>query len=120
MDDDDAALSAANAFRAERRQELARLLDAETVICLPTTPFPAPLAGQPRSVMWQRRAPVITLTCIAGMIGAPQLSIPAGDVDGLPVGLSLLAKPGADDMILMLALTAHSEPGIGASRVPLI
>jgi len=117
---DDAALSAANAFRAERRQELARLLDAETVICLPTTPFPAPLAGQPRSVMWQRRAPVITLTCIAGMIGAPQLSIPAGDVDGLPVGLSLLAKPGADDMILMLALTAHSEPGIGASRVPLI
>jgi amidase len=56
---------------------------------------------------------VITLTCIAGMTGTPQLSVPAGDVDGLPVGLSLLARRGADDMLLALALTAYSELGIG-------
>jgi len=110
---DDAALNTASEFRAEARRQLALLLDPETVICLPTTPFPAPLAGQPRSVMWQRRVPVITLTCIAGMTGTPQLSVPAGDVDGLPVGLSLLARRGADDMLLALALTAYSELGIG-------
>jgi amidase len=110
---DDVALNTASEFRAEARRQLALLLDPETVICLPTTPFPAPLAGQPRSVMWQRRVPVITLTCIAGMTDTPQLSVPAGDVDGLPVGLSLLARRGADDMLLALALTAHSELGIG-------
>lgn len=101
---DDAALNTAKVFRAERRTELAQLLEPQTVICLPTAPFPAPLAGQPRSVMWQRRVPVIMLTCIAGMIGAPQVSIPVSKVNGLPVGLSLLAKPGGDDIILSLAL----------------
>jgi amidase len=100
---DDPALEAAQAFREERRRELGELLDPDTVVCLPTTPFPAPPAGQPRSVMRMRRASVITLTCIAGAIGAPQVSIPAAEVDGLPAGLSLLGRPGSDEMILALA-----------------
>lgn len=104
---DDEAVKMAAQFRAARRAELARLLDAETVICLPTTPFPAPLAGQPRSLMWQLRASIITLTCIAGMIGAPQLSMPAAEVSGLPVGLSLLGDAGTDDVLLALAVAAQ-------------
>jgi amidase len=100
---DDAAIEAARVFREERRREFGELLDPGTVVCLPTTPFPAPPAGQPRSIMRARRASVITLTCIAGTLGAPQLSIPAAEVDGLPVGLSLLGRPGSDEMILALA-----------------
>jgi amidase len=50
-----------------------------------------------------RRASVITLTCIAGMIGAPHLSIPAAEADGLPVGLSLLGRPGSDEALLAFA-----------------
>ena len=100
---DDAALAVAGTFRAERRAELARLLDGDTIVCLPTTPFPAPPKGQPRSAMWERRVPVITLTCIAGMLGAPQISLPVGEVDGLPVGLSILAAPGDDAMLLAVA-----------------
>jgi amidase len=103
---DDPALEAARVFREERRHELGELLDPETVVCLPTTPFPAPPAGERRSAMRVRRATVITLTCIAGMIGAPQLSIPAAEVDGLPVGLSFLGRPGSDEMILALACGA--------------
>jgi amidase len=103
---DDEALKAAAQFRSERRAEFAQLVDSETVVCLPTTPFPAPVAGQPRSVMWQLRAAVITLTCIAGMTGVPQLSMPVAQIGGLPIGLSLLGRPGADDSILWLALTA--------------
>src|SRR5262249_9953211 len=100
---DDAAIEAARVFREERRREVGGLLDPGTVVWLPTTPFPAPPAGQPRSIMRARRASVITLTCIAGTLGAPQLSIPAAEVDGLPVGLSLLGRPGSDEMILALA-----------------
>jgi amidase len=105
---DDEVLKLAARFRTERRVEFAQLVDRETIVCLPTTPFPAPMAGQPRSVMWQLRAAVITLTCIAGITGAPQLSMPAALIGGLPVGLSLLGQPGADDSILRLALLAGS------------
>jgi amidase len=99
----DAAVEAGKEFRIERRAELGALLDDETVVCLPTTPFPAPPRDQPRSFMDERRVPVGTLTCIAGMLGAPQISLPVATVDGLPVGLSILARPGADAMLLALA-----------------
>ena len=69
-----------------------QLLDDATIVCLPTAPFPAPLRGLPRSVMWEKRVPVITLTSIAGMLGTPQLSMPLGEVDGLPVGLSIMGR----------------------------
>ncbi|MBM3600562.1 MAG: amidase [Alphaproteobacteria bacterium] len=100
---DDAAFEAARVFRAARRAEVAAWLGADTVVALPTTPFPAPIAGQPRSVMWSLRVPVITLTCIAGTLGAPQVNLPLAKVDDLPVGLSLLGAPGADDVLLGLA-----------------
>jgi amidase len=99
----DPQIEAAARFRDDRRAELAQLLDSETVVCLPTTPFPAPARGQSRSTMWKLRERVITLTCIAGMIGAPQLNVPTAVVDGLPIGLSLLAAPGRDEMLLALA-----------------
>jgi amidase len=106
----DASMQAAAQFRVERRAEFTRLLDPETIVCMPTTPFPAPLAGQPRSVMWQLRASIITLTCVAGMTGAPQLSMPVAEVDRLPIGLSILAAAGADDLVLRAALLfGHSR-----------
>lgn len=100
---DEAAFAAARAFRAARRAELAELLDESTVVCLPTTPFPAPHRDQTRSAMRELRMRVLTLTCIAGTLGAPQVSLPLADVGGLPVGLSLMAAPGNDAMLLALA-----------------
>ena len=99
----DAALLAAREFQAARHAELLQLLSHETVICLPTAPFPAPPVGQPRSTMWAQRNAISTLTTISATAGAPQVSLPLAEVDGLPVGLSILASPGADDMLLALA-----------------
>ena len=96
-------LAEAQKFRVERRNEFAKNFDRRTVICLPTTPFPAPFAGQPRSRMWELRIPVISLTCIAGILGAPQLTMPVAEVNGLPVGLSIMGLPGSDEMLLTLA-----------------
>jgi amidase len=103
MGTDDAALAAAREFRMARRAELADMLEPDTIMCLPTAPFPAPPVGERRSAMWARRTAISTLTTIAGMLGAPQLSLPLGRVDGLPVGLSILARPGADGMLLAFA-----------------
>ena len=42
----------------------------------------------------------LTLTSIAGHAGLPQISVPAGRVDGCPVGLSILASPAHDRALL--------------------
>jgi len=102
-DTSDAALAAARDFQAARRRELLALLTDDTILCLPTAPFPAPPIGQPRSTMWAQRNAISTLTTISATLGAPQVSLPLAAVDGLPVGLSILARPGADDVLLALA-----------------
>ena len=43
------------------------------------------------------------LTCIAGTIGAPQISLPLGEVDGLPVGLSIIGDRGSDEALIKFA-----------------
>jgi amidase len=42
----------------------------------------------------------LTITSIAGHAGCPQITVPAGDVDGCPVGLSIVASPGHDRALL--------------------
>ncbi len=95
----DEAIAKAQAGREAIQARMAELLQPGTVICLPTTPFPAPEAGLPQSQMWERRMRIITLTCLGGLLGAPQINLPLAEVDGMPVGLSLLAAPGADELL---------------------
>jgi amidase len=45
------------------------------------------------------------LTCIAGIGGLPQVSIPVGSVSGCPVGLSFVGWAGGDEALLDLAVT---------------
>ena len=49
------------------------------------------------------------LNCLAGIAGAPAMSLPLATVDGAPLGLSVLAAPGADLDLTDLAvrLGAH-------------
>lgn len=49
------------------------------------------------------------LTAPAGLAGAPVVSIPAAPVDGLPIGLALVGRPGDDDEIVALAREAACE-----------
>lgn len=42
----------------------------------------------------------LTLTSIAGHAGLPQISIPAGEIEGCPVGLSIVAPGGHDRALL--------------------
>ena len=45
----------------------------------------------------------LQLTAIAGLGRLPQISMPLGRVDGCPVGLSLIAGRGGDEMLIDLA-----------------
>ena len=75
----------------------------DVVMCLPTTVSPAPLLGQRVSERHTLRLRNSALTSIAGNTGRPQISLPLAEVDGLPVGLSLLGDYGADERLIELA-----------------
>ncbi|MSO91698.1 MAG: amidase [Acetobacteraceae bacterium] len=99
---DPALIAPADAFRVAFRARMQVLLGADAVLAIPTTPFPAPLQGQRRSVMWDLRSRLGRLTTIAGQTGLPQVSLPLGLAEGRPVGLSLIAPAGREDLLLHL------------------
>lgn len=89
--------------RHEARGRMRHLLPAGTILCLPTTPFPAPQRGEPLSVAGIRRDRILCLCAHGGLTGVPQLSIPGATVDGLPVGLSIVGCRGEDASLVAVA-----------------
>jgi amidase len=94
--------------RQEIRARLEAMLADGIAIALPTAPCPPPAPGSFDEAAFYRAA--LTLTSAAGHAGLPQVSLPLADVDGLPVGVSVLARRGADESLLALAADAATEP----------
>lgn len=90
-------------MREEARARLAYLLPADTVLCMPTTPFPAPARGLPITETDPLRDRISCLAAHGGLAGFPQVSIPGATVDGAPVGLSILAARGCDATLVAIA-----------------
>ena len=105
-----AEIALAEIVRLEARGQMRRLLTPGTILCLPTTPFPAPRCGLPLSETSALRDRVICLCSHGGLTGVPHVSIPGATVGGLPVGLSILAARGADAMLVATA-RALTETG---------
>ena len=99
----DADVAAAKARREAIWQHLDTVLPDGAVLCLPTTPAPAPIRGERISARRDLRARISLLTCIAGTTGRPQINLPLAAVGGLPAGLSLLGARGADEVLLACA-----------------
>ena len=72
------------------------LLPPGTILCLPTTPFPAPKSGQAISALAFPRERISALTCLGGLTGWPQVNLPGSSVGGAPVGLSIVGPRGSD------------------------
>jgi amidase len=89
--------------RDAARAHMLDLLPPDTILCLPTTPFPAPLRGQPWSILDPLRARITGLTAVGGLTGVPQVTIPGAEVEGLPVGLSVVGRPGSDATLVAVA-----------------
>jgi len=96
------------AAAARRRETLFHRLQAflgpNDLLCMPTAPTLAPLKGQllPRTSGSGYYSRALAMTSVAGIGRLPQVSLPLGSADGVPVGLSLLAGNGRDPFLLSL------------------
>ena len=93
----------AELVRREARGRMRYLLPQGTILCLPTTPFPAPKRGEPLSAAGPQRDRLLCLCCHGGLTGVPQVSIPGATIDGLPIGLSIVGGRGSDTMLAAVA-----------------
>lgn len=100
----DEETATAQAVRETVRTHMHALVPPGTIICLPTAPVIAPKTDTPPDGLEFFRTNTLALTCISGHSGLPQLTVPAADVDGCPVGLSFIGWAGGDEALLDLAV----------------
>lgn len=87
------------ALRADLRQRI----PARAVLCIPTVSDVAPSLEADSAAIAAFVRPTLCLMSIAGIAGLPQVTLPAGAVDGVPVGLSIVAASHSDERLLQLA-----------------
>lgn len=103
-------IAPAHAARNGIRRRLREIVRDDGVICLPTSPGPAPLRAATGDAVESFRQRAQRLTCIAGLSGLPQVSLPVATIDGAPLGLSLIGPPGRDLGLLALAVELAGSP----------
>lgn len=115
----DTEKEAADEIRKSVTARLDTILQPGTVIALPTAPGIAPLIGQPAEKLEEFRFRGLQLTGIGSLGQVPQVNLPIGQVDGCPVGLSLMAGKGGDELLLGLAekIAGPAANGIAELRI---
>ena len=89
--------------RAVIAKRVRGLVGNDGVLVLPSMPAIAPKLDAPEEEFEAFRVRAISLMCVAGLAGLPQVSLPLAKVDGCPLGLSLVGPPGRDRALLALA-----------------
>jgi aspartyl-tRNA(Asn)/glutamyl-tRNA(Gln) amidotransferase subunit A len=76
---------------------LERILGKETVLAVPSTPAPATIIGDREGPALSRL--MTRFTSPFNLAGVPVLCVPIGRVEGLPVGLQLVAGAGQESLL---------------------
>ena len=105
----DDQVTASNAVREKVRSRMNDLLADGAIMCIPTSPTPAPPPDMPVPDRVELGYRIANLTCIGGMSGCPQISLPLATVDGLPVGLSLMGARGSDETLMRFAVEIEAQ-----------
>lgn len=94
------------ARKSQLAQSIASLLGSNRLLALPTAPGEAPPLGMKGEQAELQRTRTMKLTCIAGLAGLPQATVPFASAAGYPIGLSFIAGPG-QDMALLRWINSH-------------
>jgi aspartyl-tRNA(Asn)/glutamyl-tRNA(Gln) amidotransferase subunit A len=106
----DAYYLKAQKVRTLIRREFDSAFEKYDALITPTTPTVPFKAGEKTSDPLQMYLSDIC-TLPINIAGVPAISIPAGFVDGLPVGLQIIAKPFAEETILRIAHAYEQATG---------
>jgi aspartyl-tRNA(Asn)/glutamyl-tRNA(Gln) amidotransferase subunit A len=101
------SITRAHQFRYTVNTSLAELFDNVDLLLLPTSPVPAFGAAGPIPTVVDGRdvgatAPAV-FTAMFNVSGNPVVSVPAGLVDGCPVGMQIVARRHEDALALAAA-----------------
>jgi amidase len=108
----EADAAAARRVHADARAYIRAQIPPGTVIAIPSAPCIAPRIETPADALESFRVRVMRLTCIAGIAGLPQVSIPVGTIAGCPIGLSFVGWPAGDEALLDLAIALSRTCGL--------
>jgi aspartyl-tRNA(Asn)/glutamyl-tRNA(Gln) amidotransferase subunit A len=97
----DAYYKRAQQVRTLIRRDYERAFEKYDVLVTPVTPTPAFKVGEKADPLAMKLADVCTLPI--NMAGVPAISIPAGFVEGLPVGLQVIAPHFQEERLLRVA-----------------
>lgn len=87
--------------------QLSSLLDENSILILPTMPFPAPYHNEIPVLL-----PNISYPVIFNVLGFPATQCPAGlNKRGLPLGLSITSRKGNDPLTISCALDVEKVFG---------
>lgn len=113
-------LGAESYLRAQRHRRLftrafAAAVDGLDAVLAPASPVLAPpleaeeviVGGRRRSV----RAALISCAAPLSQLDCPMVVVPAGVREGLPVGLQVIGRPGAESLLLRVAAAVESKVG---------
>ncbi len=87
-------------LRDKIRDRLRNWLGEDGLLIIPTSSGVAPLINMTGEESEKRRSQTMQLTSIAGLAGLPQVTIPVAEIEGVPVGLSIIAGPKQDNRLL--------------------
>ncbi|MBB5704499.1 amidase [Ochrobactrum daejeonense] len=97
--------------RAQFTQELEQIIGDDALLALPTVPGAAPLADQPFEALQAYREQALRLLCLSVLSGLPQITVPLGQVQGAPFGISFIGPRGSDRALIRLTGTILEKRG---------
>ena len=109
---------AAQRFRRTLTSDLALAFESDRLDALltPTAPREAmPLAEFDPE---QDLVPLVAFTCPFNLTGQPAMSLPCGDVDGLPIGLQIVDRPLDERSVLRVGKAYESSTDWHRRRPP--
>lgn len=103
------ASAAARAAQAQIRAHVHGLLGTDGLLLLPSAASLAPRRDAAPADVDAVRLRTMAITCIAGLCGLPQISLPVRTDSGDMLGISLLGPAGSDLALIQLARSLHAQ-----------
>jgi amidase len=99
----DEQIFAAQQTQAQFIEVITTIMTPGSFMLIPTTPGPAPLIDSSIDWLNNYRQQLLKLTCIAGLVGLPQLHLPLATESSNPCGFSIIGHQYCDRDVFNLA-----------------